>query len=94
MCAELSIHAHIPVHLLMGMWAKAKSFPNSTLTVLHRPVSCTEPLPNTLHGTFPVFLLNYAISVYVNLNLANSPYGNIVLYSQYFREYLVLMSSV
>lgn len=47
-----------------------------------------------LHGTFPVFLLNDAISVYVNLNLANSPHGNLVLYSQYFGEYLVLMSSV
>lgn len=76
----------------MGMCANAKTFPKSTL--LHRPVACTEPLPNMLRGTFPVFQFNYAISVYINLNLANSPHGNVELYSQYFREYLVLMSSV
>lgn len=52
-----------------------------------------ELLPNVLHGTLPVFQFNYTLLVYINLNLAKPPHGNVELHSQYLREYLVLISS-
>lgn len=52
-----------------------------------------ELLPNMLHGAFLVFQFNYTILVHINLNLAKPPHGSVELHSQYFKEYLVLISS-